>query len=88
MAKLDAAKRRKLPAKDFALGKGRYPINDPGHAKSALARISEYGSPSEKKEVEEKVRKKYPGMTIKGASSPSQKKAKAKKAHKDKLHKR
>lgn len=88
MAKLDAAKRRKLPAKDFALVGRRFPIMDKGHAKAALARISEYGSPSEKKEVEAKVRKKYPGMTIKGASSPSQKRAKAKKAHKGRLHKR
>jgi hypothetical protein len=38
MAKLNAAARRKLPARDFA-GPGRsYPINDRGHAIAAKGR--------------------------------------------------
>ncbi|MGC9293309.1 MAG: hypothetical protein ACP5EP_11415 [Acidobacteriaceae bacterium] len=65
MPKLTTEKRRKLPAKDFALGKGHYPIEDKAHARAALARISEFGTPEEKKEVEAKVHHKFPGMTIK-----------------------
>lgn len=42
MAKLTAAKRRKLPTRVFA-GKGRsYPIEDKGHARAAIARAKEY----------------------------------------------
>lgn len=81
MAKLTAAKRRKLPAKDFALGKGRYPINDEKHARAALARISEYGSPKEKKEVEAKVHRKFPGLTLKGFSNAKEKRESKRKAH-------
>lgn len=81
MAKLTAAKRRKLPAKDFALGKGHYPINDEKHARAALARVSEYGSPQEKKEVEEKVHRKFPGLTLKGFANKKEKRESKRKAH-------
>lgn len=41
MAKLNAARRNALPAKDFA-GPGRsYPVNDKPHARDAKARASE-----------------------------------------------
>jgi hypothetical protein len=62
MAKLDAKERKSLPAKDFA-GPGRsYPINDPNHARNALSRVSQNGSPAEKVEVRDKVHAKYPGI--------------------------
>ena len=35
--KLTAAKRRRMPAKDFALGKGHFPIGDPTHARLAIS---------------------------------------------------
>lgn len=35
MAKLSAAARKKLPASQFALSKGRFPIPDRGHAVAA-----------------------------------------------------
>jgi hypothetical protein len=72
MAKLDAAERRKLPSKDFALpgkgkgpegkGSGSYPIPDRGHARAALSRVSANGTPAEKSEVRRKVAAKYPSM--------------------------
>ena len=37
MAKLTAAKRRKMPGKDFANGNGSFPINDPTHARLAIS---------------------------------------------------
>lgn len=62
MAKLDAKERKALPTKDFA-GPGRsYPINDPNHARNALSRVSQFGSPAEKAEVRAKVHAKYPGI--------------------------
>jgi hypothetical protein len=60
MAKLDTKERKSLPTKDFA-GPGRsYPINDPNHARNALSRVSQNGSPAEKAEVRGKVHAKYP----------------------------
>jgi hypothetical protein len=64
MAKLNAAERRALPASDFALGKGHYPIEDRGHARAALSRISEFGSAAEKAKVRAKVQGKYPSMKL------------------------
>lgn len=37
MAKLTAAKRKKMPAKDFANGPGSFPINDATHARLAIS---------------------------------------------------
>jgi hypothetical protein len=65
MAKLTAAKRKKIPAKDFALSGGRYPIEDASHARNALARISQHGTPAEKKKVRAAVHKKYPSIKVK-----------------------
>jgi len=62
MAKLTAAKRKKIPKADFALGGGRYPIEDKAHARNALSRISQFGTPAEKKTVRAKVHKKYPSI--------------------------
>lgn len=60
MAKLTAAARAKIPAKDFALGGGRYPIEDENHARNALARVAQHGTPEEKARVRAAVRRKYP----------------------------
>lgn len=67
MAKLSSADRKALPKKDFAVpGKapksGSYPIPDAGHAKAALARASEFGTPQVKAAVRSKVAKKFPGI--------------------------
>lgn len=62
MAKLTSKARAGLPLKDFALGKGRYPIPDASHARNALSRISEFGSSSEKATVRAKVKAKFPSI--------------------------
>jgi hypothetical protein len=60
MAKLTTKKRNALPESTFALPGRRYPINDPNHARNALARVSQHGSPSEKSKVRAAVHRKYP----------------------------
>jgi len=72
MAVLTAKQRKKLPKSQFALpgkgegpqgkGAGSYPIPDRAHARNALARVSQHGSPSEKAAVRAKVHKKYPDI--------------------------
>ena len=62
MAKLTSAERNKLPAKSFALSGGRYPIEDASHARNALARVSQHGTPEEKAKVRGAVRRKYPDI--------------------------
>ena len=63
MAKLTTASRKKIATKSFAVpGKRAYPIQDKAHARNALARVSQHGSPSQKKTVKAAVCKKYPAM--------------------------
>ena len=62
MARLTTKARKSLPSKSFAGPDRSYPINDPSHARNALARVSQFGSPSLKKEVRSKVASKYPGI--------------------------
>ena len=71
---LDAAERRALPDKDFALpGKGKgpegkqagsYPIPDKSHARMALAMVAKHGTPEEKAKVRAAVEKKFPGIKV------------------------
>jgi len=42
--------------------KGKYPIPDRAHARNALARVSQFGTPAEKKMVRAKVHAKYPDI--------------------------
>ncbi len=62
MAKLSTSTRNKLPGKDFALGGRRYPIEDKSHARNALSRVSQNGSPEEKSRVRAKVHSKFPAI--------------------------
>jgi hypothetical protein len=68
MARLTAAQRKAMPKSEFALpgkkegGKGGYPINNPSHARNALARVAQHGTPAEKATVKAKVHAKYPGI--------------------------
>ncbi len=59
---LDAHARKHIAAHNFALPGRRYPIHDENHARNALARVSQNGSPAEKKQVRAAVHKKYPDM--------------------------
>lgn len=62
MARLTSAQRRKIPSKDFAGPDRSYPINDASHARNALARVSQHGTPALKSRVKSAVKKKYPGI--------------------------
>lgn len=70
MARLTTRARKALPRSSFAVpGKaprsGSYPIPDKSHARNALARASQFGSPAVKAEVRRKVASKYPGLAKK-----------------------
>lgn len=66
MAKLSYEERKELPKKDFVFKKSRsYPIEDKSHARNALARVSQYGSPAEKAKVRSTVHRKYPSIDSK-----------------------
>ncbi len=70
--RLTAADRQALPKGDFALpgkgngpkgaGSGSYPIPDESHARNALARVSQHGSPAEKAKVRAAVHRKFPDI--------------------------
>jgi hypothetical protein len=70
MAKLTTRARKALPRSDFAVparGEGKakrggYPIPNASHARSALQRASQFGSPEVKKEVRSAVARKFPGI--------------------------
>jgi hypothetical protein len=69
MARLTAKARQKLPSSSFALpgkgtgasgkGSGSYPIPDRGHAKAALSRVAQHGTPAEKATVKAKVKARF-----------------------------
>ncbi len=64
MAKtLTTKDRDKLSKKSFALpGKRKYPITDKAHARNALARVAQYGTPAERKKVKAAVKKRFPSI--------------------------
>ena len=64
MAKeLSTKDRKKLSKKSFALpGKRKYPIPDKAHARNALARVAQHGTPGEQKKVKAAVRKRFPSL--------------------------
>jgi hypothetical protein len=69
MAKLTAATRNKIPGKDFAGPDRSYPVEDASHARNALSRVAQHGSPALQARVRAKVHAKYPG--IGGKKHPS-----------------
>jgi hypothetical protein len=78
MPKLKAKKRNALSKMSFAEpAKRKYPIEDSNHAKNALARVSQFGTEAEKKEVRAKVHARYPAIgkkTVANKKGKSQKK--------------
>jgi len=59
---LTAAQRDALPDHAFALPNRRYPIHNIKHARNALARVSQHGTPEEKKAVKAAVAARYPDI--------------------------
>jgi hypothetical protein len=63
MAKLSSEARKALPAKSFAEpDKRKYPIESEAHARNALSRVAQSGTPAEKAKVKAAVSKKYPAI--------------------------
>ena len=61
---LSSGKNRKnLKKSSFALPEQeKYPIPDLEHARNALARVAQHGTPAEQKKVRAAVEKKYPSL--------------------------
>lgn len=60
-------KRSRLKSTTFAIkptkgSPGKYPLSDLSHARNALARVSEYGTPKEKRAVARAVKRKFPAL--------------------------
>jgi len=73
MAKeLSTKTRKKLGKKSFALpNKRKYPIPDKTHARNALARVAQNGTPAEQKKVKAAVKKRFPSIGKKKAEATS-----------------
>ncbi|HXN49964.1 MAG TPA: hypothetical protein VN893_25155 [Bryobacteraceae bacterium] len=69
MTKLTTAARNKIPDGGFALPGRRYPIEDEVHARDALSRISQGGTPAEKAIVRGKVLARFPRIKQGGKAS-------------------
>jgi hypothetical protein len=71
MAKtLTSKDKKKLPKEAFALpGRRKYPIPDKAHARNALARVAQNGTPAEQKKVKAAVRKRFPSIGKKNKKS-------------------
>jgi len=65
---LTTSAREHIKAKNFVFpsrGKaesGSYPIEDPKHARNALARVAQHGTPAEQAKVRAKVHAKFPSI--------------------------
>jgi len=69
---LKAKDRKKLSKKLFALpGKRKYPIPDKAHARNALARVAQNGTPAEQKKVKAAVKRRFPSIGKKKKSKKS-----------------
>ena len=71
MAKdLSGKDRKKLSKKSFALpGTRKYPIPDKAHARNALARVAQNGTPAEQKKVRAAVHRRFPSIGTKHETS-------------------
>ncbi len=69
---LDANARKHIAPHNYALSDGRYPIHDLVHARNALARVAQNGTPEEKKKVKAKVHEKYPELAGKKMAAGGQ----------------
>jgi uncharacterized protein YycO len=63
-AELTTRGRNQISEGNFALPGRRYPIHDRSHARNALARVAQHGTPGEKSQVRKAVAAKYPGIEI------------------------
>lgn len=82
MATLSYRRRKRLPKNkdnfvfpEKAPGPGSYPIPDIEHARNALARVAQHGSPQEQAEVKRVVYRKYPELDPKKKQKAQAKRA-------------
>ena len=79
MAKLTYEEKKELPKKAFVIKKkhgemkGSYPIEDESHERNALARVSQFGSPTEKAKVRAAVHRKFPSIKSKAIEHKKEK---------------
>jgi hypothetical protein len=52
-------------------GKKKYPVHDAAHARNAIARVQQHGSPSEKRAVFAAVRRRYPAIANRSKVIPT-----------------
>lgn len=63
MSELTAKARKDLPSSAFVFPEKRaYPIHNIGHARNALARVSQFGTSAEKAAVRRAVYSRYPQL--------------------------
>ena len=62
MSKLTTERRAEIPGSEFAGPDRSYPIEDANHARNALSRVSQNGSPALQARVRAAVHRKYPGI--------------------------
>jgi hypothetical protein len=61
--KLTYQERKNLPKSDFIFpAQKKYPIPDASHARNALARVAQHGTPEQKTKVKSAVHRKYPSI--------------------------
>ena len=65
MSKLTTNSRKHMKASSFALPGKRYPIPDLAHARNALARVAQNGTPAEKAKVRAAVHRKFHSLAKK-----------------------
>ena len=61
-AVLSSKARKQLPKSAFAIPPDRYPIHDEAHARNALSRVAQHGTPEEKAKVRAAVKRRYPNI--------------------------
>lgn len=64
LSKLTAKKRKALKPSSFALNGNEYPIPDENHARNALTRVAQFGTPEEQAIVKAAVRRKFPQIKV------------------------
>lgn len=65
--KRSAIKKSNFAVKAKGKKEAKYPIQDLSHARNALARVSQHGTPTEKKQVARAVKRKYPALAKRSA---------------------
>lgn len=68
------AGRENMSASNFGLpAQKKYRIDDAAHARDALGRVAQHGTPAEQKQVRARVAAKYPSINVTGLSKKKSK---------------